>query len=97
MTAGDAPTGLELACRHLPSVILLDLRMPGMDGFGALASLRAHPASAHTPIIVSSANIAEDAREKARALGANLFLPKPLRPNALNKAIEAALGAGVAP
>lgn len=53
--AGDGREGLELAARSLPSLVLLDLMMPGMDGFGFLEGLRRRPEGAEVPVIVLTA------------------------------------------
>lgn len=64
----------------LPGLVLLDLNMPGMDGFAVLEWLRAHPEFSDTPIVVLSGH-AELVRQVTRAYGhgAHSFLPKPVQ------------------
>ena len=54
LTADNGQTGLELALQNHPDIILLDLQMPILDGFGALEKLRADPWGAGVPVIVLS-------------------------------------------
>ena len=68
----------------MPGVVLLDLKMPGMDGFEVLEWLRAHPEYAEIPIVVLS-GFMDIAGQVTRAyqLGAHSFLPKPVALNDL--------------
>jgi len=77
-TAADGMTGLELARGHHPDVILLDVRMQGMDGFEVCRALKADPNLAAIPVVFMSANVIEEARRQAIDAGAADFLPKPL-------------------
>ncbi len=69
---------LEEAKRDAPDAVLLDLMMPGMDGFEVARRLRADPATAATPIVVVSAMAEADVEDRCRAAGANAFLAKPV-------------------
>lgn len=62
---------------RLPDVILLDLNMPGMDGFEALAHIKAHPELRSIPVVVLTTSRNEDDVAKAYAMGANTYVPKP--------------------
>jgi CheY-like chemotaxis protein len=73
----DGAAGIEEARTFGPDVILLDLRMPDMDGFEVLRRLRADPALAAIPVIVLSANVQDSARQLALASGAARFFSKP--------------------
>lgn len=75
VSATDALTGLKLALELQPSVVLVDLMMPGMDGWELLQRLRTAPELAGLPVIICS--VINDP-ELAYSLGATLFLPKPL-------------------
>ena len=55
--AGDGPTGLELARTQAPSVVICDLRLPGMSGLEVVDALQADPATKHIPIIVNTVRI----------------------------------------
>lgn len=66
-----------------PDLILLDIMMPGMDGFEVAQKLRGHPSSEHIPIIFVTAMTGEDARLKGMELGAVDFVTKPIDPDSL--------------
>jgi CheY-like chemotaxis protein len=86
--AEDAETGLAMIDAHDYDIILMDLRMPGMDGLTAIGHIRARTdAKAKLPIIVVTADTAADLREKCLAGGANDVLGKPVAMNALFDAI----------
>jgi len=86
--AEDAETGLAMIEANEYDIILMDLRMPGMDGLTAIRHIRARgDAKAGLPIIVVTADTAADLREKCLAGGANEVLPKPVPMNTLFDAI----------
>jgi CheY-like chemotaxis protein len=66
-----------------PDLILLDVMMPGMDGFEVACALRSHPASEHIPIVFITALSDESSRLKGMALGAVDFVTKPIDPELL--------------
>jgi PleD family two-component response regulator len=66
-----------------PDLVLLDIMMPGMDGFEVAQHLRGHPSSEHIPIIFVTAMTGEDARLKGMELGAVDFVTKPIDPDSL--------------
>ena len=70
---------LAVARREQPDLILLDLRMPGMDGYEALTRLKRDPETRDIPILVMSAHAADPVQERLRLkrMGANDFLSKP--------------------
>jgi CheY-like chemotaxis protein len=76
LVAGDGTSGLQIARQQHPAVIILDVMMPGLDGWELLQRLRVDPVTAVIPVIVCS--FIHDP-ELARSLGATLFLPKPVR------------------
>jgi CheY-like chemotaxis protein len=69
--------GVEAAALHEPSLIIMDLRMPDIDGFEAYERIRRMPRLRHTPIVFLSAHAQEAARHRALRLGALAFLSKP--------------------
>lgn len=80
--------GLALLDSHDFEVVLLDLRMPGMDGFEALRRIRARAdAKAQLPVIVLTADAGIDLREQCLALGADEVLFKPVAMDSLFDAI----------
>ena len=86
--AEDAETGLAMIAANDYDIILMDLRMPGMDGLTAIQHIRARTdAKAKLPIIVVTADTAADLRAKCLAGGADDVLAKPVAMNALFDAI----------
>ena len=85
-------TGLEMAISERPDLILLDIQLPGIDGFEVLRRLRRDPASRAIPVIAVSANaMASDVAQGLEA-GFVEYLTKPLHMTRLHAAVEAALG-----
>lgn len=92
LTALNGPTGLELAKSARPDLILLDLAMPGMDGFEVLTRLRADRTTARIPVIVLTANYREAAMvERGLELGATEYLTKPIQMDELVVRLKSAL------
>ena len=83
-----APTGeegLELAAKHLPSAVLLDIRLPGMDGWAVLSALKDDTRTRHIPVHVVSV---EGDSTEARSKGAVGHAPKPLNMEALEETFQ---------
>jgi CheY-like chemotaxis protein len=78
VTTGSAETGLEMARQIVPDVVLLDYKMPGMDGHEALAKIRRAPELADTPIIFVTADGQDELEVHSIELGAVDFLTKPV-------------------
>jgi CheY-like chemotaxis protein len=76
--ACDGKEGMEVALTEHPSLILMDLRMPIIDGFQATANLRQMPEFKDTIIIATSVSIFGEDKEKVFQAGCNDFLPKPV-------------------
>lgn len=89
-TAMDGIEALEAAEREHPDVILMDLGMPRMDGFDAIALLRANDHGRAAFIIVVSAFCDRASRTRAEQVGADAFVEKPCTPRVLLDAIEQA-------
>jgi CheY-like chemotaxis protein/signal transduction histidine kinase/CHASE3 domain sensor protein len=83
--AVDGESGLELARRFHPVGILLDVMLPGMDGWTVIERLKADPATRHIPVHFLSAT---DDAGRGRELGAVGFLTKPVTREAINEAFE---------
>jgi DNA-binding response OmpR family regulator len=90
--AADAIAAISQAQKERPDLILLDLGLPGGDGFKVLERLRSIPRLAVIPVIVVTARDPKSNEEKTAALGATAFLQKPVDNEALLAAIRAALG-----
>lgn len=90
--AEDAQTGLDMLARSKYDVVLMDLRMPGMDGLTAIRLLRqeAEPLGS-IPVIVVTADTAPDLKARCLEAGANDIILKPVALNALIDAIGRAV------
>src|ERR1043165_1671257 len=75
-----------------PDVILLDIRMPDIDGFEVNRRLKADPRTSEIPVIFLSANVQDSARQAAISAGAAAFLTKPYDSKTLLAAVESAVG-----
>ena len=91
LTAIDAHLGIELARAYLPDVILMDINLPGMSGYGALKLLREDPATAHIPVLALSANAVPRDVEKGLEAGFFRYLTKPIRVREFMDALDVAL------
>ncbi|OYX63382.1 MAG: response regulator [Novosphingobium sp. 32-60-15] len=89
--AEDAPTGLQMLARETYDLVLMDLRMPGMDGLTAIAHQRCAETQSQIPIIVVTADTAPDLKDRCYAAGANDVIMKPVALNALIDAIGRAV------
>jgi CheY-like chemotaxis protein len=86
--ASDAETGLRMLEEHTYDMVLMDLRMPGMDGLTAITLLRASIGpNRETPVIVVTADTAVDLRERCFAAGADEVIVKPVAMAALLEAM----------
>jgi signal transduction histidine kinase len=83
--------GLELVEKHNPDCVLLDVRMPGMDGFAVCAKIRQMPGSADVPVVFLTALRDLDTFDRALRAGGDDFLSKPVRPTELLVRVQAAL------
>lgn len=88
MIAADGQEAIEMARYHHPDLILMDLRMPVMDGFTAAEKLRAMPQFADTPIVAVSASRDKESIDRCLAAGCNEHLPKPIQPSELRRILE---------
>jgi signal transduction histidine kinase len=86
--ASNGRAAVDLAAERPFDVILMDLQMPGMDGFEATAAIRALPGAAHTPIIALTAHTMVGDRERCLAAGMEGYLSKPLDLRALIETVE---------
>ncbi|MEH2023319.1 ATP-binding protein [Nostoc sp.] len=87
----DGLAALDSARGCVPDLVLTDVMMPGLDGFGLLRELRAHPQTQKVPIILLSARAGEEARVEGLEAGADDYLIKPFSARELLARVEAAL------
>ena len=91
LTAGDGTTALRLARTERPSLLVLDLMLPGMDGLDVARALRQDPTTHTLPIIMLTARVEETDRLIGLELGADDYITKPFSPRELVARVRAVL------
>jgi DNA-binding response OmpR family regulator len=91
VAASNGLQGLEQAESENPDLILLDVMMPGMDGYEVAKRLRANPLTASTPILMFTAKTQLDDKVTGFEAGADDYLTKPTHPSELNAHVKALL------
>lgn len=86
--AVDGPTGVALAESLRPDLILLDIQLPGMDGYAVAEALRAREALRATPVIAVTSYAMAGDRDRAIAAGCTGYLEKPIDPDTFVRDIE---------
>jgi CheY-like chemotaxis protein len=92
LSARDGNLGIALARAHLPDVILMDINLPGINGFEALRILRSDSTTMHIPVIALSANAMPRDIEKGLEAGFFRYLTKPIKIHEFMNALDGALG-----
>lgn len=87
LEASDGLEAVEVVRRTLPDLVLLDIQMPGLDGFGVVHALRADGPHTELPIVAVTAAAMRGDREKAMAAGFSGYLAKPVSASALRAEI----------
>ena len=77
LEATDGRHGLELALEHVPDLVVSDVMMPGLDGYGVVRQLKAHPATSHVPVVLLTAKATATDRLEGLETGADAYLSKP--------------------
>jgi CheY-like chemotaxis protein len=90
----DGPTGLRWAIEWRPDLILLDVMMPGMNGWAVFERLRADPGTRAIPVIMLTALAQRVDVERAVELGVEGYVTKPFEPAELVATMQSVLGAG---
>jgi len=78
--AQDGYTGVELAIAERPDLILMDIQLPGLDGYGATKKIRATEETKDIPIIAITSYAMVGDREKILAAGCTAYIEKPIEP-----------------
>jgi len=78
--AEDGETGLAAAAKHRPDLILMDIQLPGLDGYEATRRLKADEGLKSIPIIVVTSYALGGDADKARAAGCDAYISKPYSP-----------------
>jgi two-component system cell cycle response regulator DivK len=79
LSAVDAETGLRLARGEQPDLILMDIQLPGMDGWTATTILKRDPVTASIPVVALSALAMKEDEERCQTAGCDAYIVKPLR------------------
>lgn len=93
LTATTGLQGIEMAVAHLPNVILLDINLPDISGYEALAALRSNLLTGHIPVIALSSNAYQKQIQEGLEAGFFRYLTKPFKLDELMNTIDIALGA----
>lgn len=88
VAASDGTQGIDLAERLRPRMILLDIQLPGMDGYAVARALREKPALHDVPIVAVTSYAMAGDREKTIAAGCNGYMEKPINPETFVSEIE---------
>jgi DNA-binding response OmpR family regulator len=88
LTAENGKIGLRMAIEHQPNLIICDVMMPELDGYGVITSLRKNETTLKTPFIFLSAKSTDEDRAKGLQLGANEYLTKPFTPRDICNALD---------
>jgi DNA-binding response OmpR family regulator len=88
LTAENGKIGLLMAIEHQPNLIICDVMMPELDGYGVITSLRKNETTLKTPFIFLSAKSTDEDRAKGLQLGANEYLTKPFTPRDICNALD---------
>lgn len=86
--AGDGKAALDMVTSDPPDMIIMDVRMPKMDGFQAAAMIKENPKTQHIPILAATAKALPGDREKCLASGYDGYIAKPFTVKQLGVAIE---------
>lgn len=90
--AVDGPTGLAMAEQLEPAIVLLDIKLPGMDGYTLLREWKSDPALTQIPFIVYTATCTDPKDEKlAMHLGADAFIVKPAEPELFMRRVQSVI------
>ena len=89
--AEDGYDALEKIRKNRPDIVLLDVMMPGMDGFAVCETLRSNPETLSLPIIMLSAKTDLDSINKGLRAGATVYLTKPISPEDLTRHVREVL------
>jgi CheY-like chemotaxis protein len=88
LPAADGPAGLAIARDAQPALILLDIQLPGMDGYAVARALRADPACARIPIVAVTSHAMVGDRESALGAGCDGYIEKPIDPDSFVARME---------
>jgi CheY-like chemotaxis protein len=92
LEARDGEEGVELALRHRPDLVLLDMSLPKLDGLGVLERLRADPVARGLRIVALTAHAMKGDRERLIAAGCDDYFAKPIEVDRFREMVERWIG-----
>ena len=96
-SAQSGPAALDYLAAHPVDVLVLDVMMAEMDGLDVIGAIRRNPALEHLPIILLSARADDSSKRRGLSAGANVYLFKPITPEALADVIREVLADSIPP
>jgi twitching motility two-component system response regulator PilH len=93
ISASGGEEGVAIAKKELPDLILMDVVMPGINGFQATRQITKNPSTSHIPVVIVTTKDQETDRMWGMRQGASSFLTKPINEKALVQAVNEALAA----
>jgi DNA-binding response OmpR family regulator len=91
LEAGDGDAGLEKVRTEHPDLVLLDVMMPGLDGWQFMEAIKADPKTAEVPIVLLTARVQREDEIRGWLSGAADYLPKPFNPSTLTEVVRRTL------
>jgi CheY-like chemotaxis protein len=92
LEVSNGADALDLSRREHPSLLLLDVGMPGMDGYTVCRTLKSDPETAGIPVVMLSARAQQSERQQGLDAGADAYLTKPFNPTDLRAMLKSMLG-----
>lgn len=89
--AVDGESGLAAARESMPDLVLLDVMMPGVDGWQVLETMRADPVMSQIPVVLLTARVQREDEIRGWSSGAADYLSKPFNPSTLNEVVHRTL------
>ena len=94
VTAINGHEAIRLAQMLRPDIVLMDIRLPGMDGLEATADLKRQPELSHIPVVAITADSSREMEARCRAAGCAAFVSKPVLPDDVAILLKAVLATG---
>ncbi|MBV9773498.1 MAG: response regulator [Gemmatimonadetes bacterium] len=97
LRAENGEQGVLSARRYRPDLILMDVSVPKLDGFGATERIKGDPKTEHIPVVIMTAHAYGSVGKRAREAGCDGFLAKPVEPRRVLEEVERRIGPGEDP
>lgn len=92
ITATNGLTGFKKINEEHPDLVILDIMLPGLDGYDICEQVRVNPETQKIPIIMTSGKTLQDDKDIGMKLGANVYLTKPVSPSEMLSNVKSLLG-----